>query len=44
MNTEEKLFAASGLHFYEGQEAVDEEVDINTVSFGSAFPTPRLRY
>ncbi|KAH7364131.1 hypothetical protein BKA65DRAFT_130158 [Rhexocercosporidium sp. MPI-PUGE-AT-0058] len=30
INTEEKLFAASGLHFYEGHEVVDEEVDINT--------------
>ncbi|KAG4415682.1 hypothetical protein IFR04_011187 [Cadophora malorum] len=31
INTEEKLFAASGLHFYEGEEeSVDEKVDVNT--------------
>ncbi|KAH7417368.1 hypothetical protein BKA64DRAFT_739900 [Cadophora sp. MPI-SDFR-AT-0126] len=32
INTEEKLFAASGLHFYEGEETVDEEVDVNTAT------------
>lgn len=33
INTEERLFAASGLHFYEGEEEKEEEVDVHKVSF-----------
>ncbi|CZT04640.1 uncharacterized protein RAG0_11036 [Rhynchosporium agropyri] len=32
INTEEKLFAASGLHLYGGEKKVDEKVDVNTAS------------
>ena len=32
ITTHDRLFAASGNHLYEGEEAVEEVVDVNNVS------------